>query len=306
MIKSNFWSVNKLAFFLLLLLLGFYPFIGNAQEIAATVTMNKERINRTGIDHINDLPKQIQDYINTFKWTKEAFLEHERLNCTIQINLNEASENLVFTASIIIQLNRPIYGTMQNSPILILLDNNWSFSYPQNRVLIHDEFQFDEIASLIDFYMYLILGYDADTFAPMGGTKYFNRANTIHDLANGGNALGWSRATRQGRAVLIQSLTTPNYEDLRNSIYRYHRLGLDLFTQSPEIARKNIFEALKKINENRKVVTELYPFDIFFSTKYRELTSIFMDAEPSLKLQAYSLLTEVDQSHITKYDELQN
>ena len=84
-----------------------------AQEIDATVSVNKERISRTGIDHVNNLAKQIQDYINTFKWTDDLYQEQERLNCTIQINLNEVTDNLSFTASIVVQLNRPIFGTLQ-------------------------------------------------------------------------------------------------------------------------------------------------------------------------------------------------
>lgn len=295
--------MNKHIFLLFFSFL-FVSQILKAQEIDATVTVNKERISRTGIDHVNNLAKQIQDYINTFKWTEDVYQEQERLNCTIQINLNEVTDNLSFTASIVVQLNRPIYGTLQNTPILVLLDNNWSFSYPPNRVFIHDEFQFDDIASLIDFYMYLILGYDNDTFANLGGTKYLNKANAIHDLANTSNSPGWSRTTRQGRAVLIQNITTANYEGLRSSFYNYHRLGLDLFTQNPELARKNIYAALEKIKDNRKLITELYPFDLFFNTKYRELTSIFMDAEIGMKLNVYSILVEIDPSHITKYDEL--
>ncbi len=304
-IKSNQIFVKKFHFQLSLLLLFLSLSTGYAQEIVAKVELNKERINRTGIDHINDLPRQIEEYINTFKWTDMRVLEQERIQCTIQINLNEVSESLVFQASIIIQMNRPIYGTMQNTPVLVLVDNTWNFSYPPNRVFIHDEFQFDEIASLLDYYVYLMLGYDADTFSPLGGSTYLNRANAIHDLANTSNAVGWSRATRQGRALLIQSITTPNYEGLRNAMYIYHRTGLDLFPQNPETARRNMLNALKQIQENRKLVTEIYPFDLFFNAKYRELTSVFMDATPELKLEAYTLLTEIDPSHITKYDELQ-
>lgn len=303
-IKSNQIFVKKFYFQLFLHVLFLSLATCNAQEIEAKVELNKDRINRTGIDHINDLPRQIEEYINNFKWTDMRVLEHERIQCTIQITLNEVSESLVFQASIVIQSNRPIYGTMQNTSVLVLVDNNWSFSYPPNRVFIHDEFQFDEIASLIDYYAYLILGFDADTFSPLGGSAYLNRANAIHDLANTSNAVGWSRATRQGRALLIQSLTTPNYEGLRNAMYTYHRTGLDLFSQNPEMARRNILNALKQIQENRKLVTETYPFDLFFNAKYRELTSVFMDATPDLKLQAYTLLTEIDPSHISKYDEL--
>ncbi|TNE73076.1 DUF4835 family protein [bacterium] len=303
-IKSNQEFVKKTYFLTLLSLLFLSAFSVKAQEFAAKVELNKERINRTGIDHINELPKQIEDYFNNFKWTDQKFLEQERLNCTIQINLNEVSESLTFSASIIIQLNRPIYGTTQSTPILVLVDNAWSFNYQPNRVFIHDEFQFDEIASLLDYYAYLMLAFDADTFAPLGGTPFFNKANNLYNLANTTSALGWTRTTRQGRAVLIEAMINPTYEGLRNAQYTYHRLGLDMFNEDVDEARKSITNALLSINDNRKVITELYPFDLFFNSKYREITAVFKDADPSMKLNIYTLLVEMDPSHISKYDEL--
>ncbi len=45
-----------------------------------------------------------------------------------------------------------------------------------------------------------------------------------------------------------------------------------------------------------------YTIDLFFSTKFQELTAIFQQSP--LSVQAYGILTEVDPSHLTQYNSL--
>ncbi|MFQ5572034.1 MAG: DUF4835 family protein, partial [Rhodothermales bacterium] len=49
-------------------------------------------------------------------------------------------------------------------------------------------------------------------------------------------------------------------------------------------------------------VSRQYVIDIFFSTKYQELSAVF--EQSSLSSQAYALLTQVDPSHLTQYNSL--
>jgi hypothetical protein len=147
---------------------------------------------------------------------------------------------------------------------------------------------------------------DYDSFSLKGGTQYFSEAQNIVMNAQSASGTGWksNESGKRNRYWLVDNILHQLFEPLRECNYEYHRLGIDLFTQNPEMARKNILGALEKIKENRQVITEIYPFDLFFNTKYRELTSIFMDAEATQKVNAYSILVEIDPSHITKYDEL--
>ena len=46
-------------------------------------------------------------------------------------------------------------------------------------------------------------------------------------------------------------------------------------------------------------------FNTFFDAKYREIVTIFEDAPTEVRLEAYNILSEVDQSHLSEYNKLQ-
>lgn len=305
-LKPNF-IVRRLSilFFIISTTATLFVFSAHAQEVDISVTVNDDQVSDAGLNHIGNLNTVIEEYINTYIWTEDKFEDYERINAAFQITLNSVDDNFNFDASLVIQLQRPIFGTIQRTPILLILDDNWSFSYPPNKSLIHDEYQYDNLASMIDFYVYIVLGYDYDTFSELGGDPHFKNAYDIMSLAQSNGGTGWDNSQRQGRYELINSLQRSSYESLRVAMYKYHREGLDRFPENPQQARNNVLEALELIDEAKRKTTSSYLFDQFFNTKYKEITSIFMDAELQQKLEVYNLLTDLDPSHISEYDKLQ-
>lgn len=276
-----------------------------AQEIDAQVTIDKSQISGTSIDYVDDLPDRIEEYINQFEWTDTHFNEHERINVAIQINLL-AVENYNFEAHIIVRSQRPIYNSARETVVLIFSDEDWNFEYRPNRSFIHDELQFDALTSLIDFYAYIILGFDFDSFDKLGGDPYFQQAQNIASLARSSSASGWSQSSnRRNRGQLISNLRQTSYEPFRTAVYEYHRYGLDIFLDNPKEARQKILQALEKMQEAQRQTSNNLLFDTFFNAKYREITSIFEDAEPDVRLEAYNLLSDIDQSHLSEYEKLQ-
>ena len=277
----------------------------SAQEFNASVQLNRTQITNTSLDYLDEMVPLIQGYINERKWTELTFQEHERLNVNIQIVLNTEGNN-VFEASLIISAERPIYNTLAVTPLVVISDPSWRFTYTRSQSLTFDLQQFDDMASVIDFYMYLLLAIDADTFSELGGTPFYRIAQAVVDVAATSGGLSWQpgAGTRRNRYYLINGLSGPSSDPLRKALYRYHRHGLDLFTRDPDPARRNILEALTMIRDARRVTTDTYVFDLFFDTKYRELAAVFLDADTATRLQAYNLLVEVDQSHIGEYDKI--
>lgn len=277
----------------------------SAQELNAQVTLNKSQISSTSLDYLDNLPQQIEEYINQYEWTNANFNENERINMSLQINLLSV-EDYNFEAQIIVRSQRPIYNTTRNTVLFLFNDEEWNFEYPPNRTFLHDELQFDPLTSLLDFYAYTVLGYDFDSFEELGGTDYYQRAQNIVSLAQTTSATGWSRSSsQQNRAQLVSNLTQTNYEPFRTALYQYHRKGIDQFLNNPEQARNEILSALKKIRQAQRQTSSNLLFDTFFNGKYREITSIFEDAEPEIRLEAYNLLSDIDQSHLSEYQKLQ-
>lgn len=292
--------------FLTLLLSAFTAGNTAAQIFEVNIDVNTSQISASsGLDYIDQLGPLIRDYFEETNWTDDRYQENERIRINIQVVLNSVDGD-VFNANFVIQSERPIYGTMSVTPLVIINDNNWNFTFNRSQTLVKDNFQYDNIASLLDFYAYIILGYDYDSFSPLGGQEYFRNAQSVLEVAQSSGATGWSSgSSRRNRYHLVTQLLNPNYEDFRLAFYQYHRQGLDRFLQNPERARQNVLEAFDTFRQAQRMNTDRYPFDLLFTAKNREFTAFFIDAEPNIRLQAYNILTELDTGNISEYEKLQ-
>ncbi len=280
--------------------------VAEAQELRSRVTVNSSQISSSDYDYLDQLRPLIENYINETRWTEDTYLEDERIEVDLQITLLDVDSGGNFDANLVIQSYRPIYNTVTKTPLLIINDGNWRFNFNRNRNIIRDDNQYDDIASVIDFYMFIVLAYDYDSFSELGGSSFLRNAEHIVNVAQSSGASGWSSVgTRRNRNGLVTQLTNPNYEGIRRAIYKYHRLGLDQFTLNTDRARQNIFEALELLRDTRRQTTERYLFDLLFSAKYREFTAAFLDADLDIRLEAYNLLVDMDNSHVSEYDKLQ-
>ena len=297
---------SKILLFFLLLFSGLEK--ASAQEFNCSVTVNDRQISGSSYDYVSELAGDIENYLNGYRWTNDRYEEHERILCNIQVLLTGVDTNFNFTSEVVITMRRPIYNTNQQSLTIVLSDNNWRFNYPRNKNLIHDDLQFDDLGSFLDFYAYIMLGFDYDSFAELGGSQHFRSAENVFELGQNSGVAGWGRSigAQRNRFGLITDLRNPAYEDLRKAIYQYHRLGLDQFTIDTEIARNQVLGALELLRENKRVTNNNYLFDIFFSTKYTEIVALFRDADVETRLEAYNLLRDVDPAHSSEYERLQN
>jgi hypothetical protein len=278
-----------------------------AQEIKANVTLDKSQLTgATGINYVDDIKSVIERYINEHKWTSDTYREEERIVMNIQISLLSIDGSSNFETALIVTAERPIYNSTSQSMLFQFSEPSWRFNYTPNRTLLNDPLQYDDFATMLDYYVMLALGYDGDSFAELGGSPYFRRAQNIVDVASAAGGTGWSSSTStlKNRYFLISRLNDPNYDRFRRAYYQYHRRGLDIFIDNQTVSRNNVMEALRSIYENKRQTADTFVFDMFFNAKFRELAGIFGDAEQQQRLQAYQLLSQADPSHLTEYDKL--
>lgn len=278
-----------------------------AQEIKAVVMVDRSNLTgATNISHIDGMGQVIERYINTRKWTSEVYREEERIGMTLQITLLTIDANSNIEASIVITAERPIYNTISRSQLFQLSDPSWKFSYPPNRPMIYDPLRYDALTTLLDYYVLLTLGFDGDSFQELGGTPLFKRAQNLVEIAAAAGGAGWASTTtgNRNRYFLISRMNDPNYDRFRKAYYQYHRRGLDGFIDNQVNARQSVYDAINTIWENKRSTADTFVFDLFFNTKYKELTGVFAEAETKVRQQAYQLLTQVDQAHLTEYDKI--
>lgn len=301
-LKNN---LLKLSVVLLMLL---FPLNLSAQEFDCEVNLNARQISGSAYDYLPELTSDIENYINSYRWTNDTYQEHERIQCSMQIVLTGVDSDFNYTAEVVLSARRPIYNTIQQTVQLLITDNNWRFHYPRNKSLLHDDLQFDTLNSFLDFYANIMLAYDYDTFAELGGTSYLNRAQNIFDLGQNAGSQGWGRSigAQRNRFGLINDLSNPAYEDLRRASYIYHRLALDRFTTTPNQARQSALEALNLIRDAKRVTSNNYLFDLFFGSKYTEIVAMFRGAPAEQRTEAYTLLREADPANSSEYEKLQS
>ncbi|MFB6248919.1 MAG: DUF4835 family protein [Salinibacter sp.] len=296
-------SLLRLGTVLVLVLVLAGPRVTAAQELSCQVQLDRSQLSGSEFSFLDDLERRIREYMNTQNWTDDRFLAHERIACSLQIVILEAISLSEFRARLIVTSRRPIHGTRQSTVVTRINDAQWRFEYGRGTSLQFDPEQYNALTSVLDFYAYVILGYDYDTFSPLGGTPHFQTARRIANRAKGSGDPGWSAISSQrNRRQLIDDLLSQRHQPLRRAYYQYHLNGLDRFVKAPEKARSVVLDVVKTLQTLNQNLSNSYPLDLFFSTKYQELTAIFADGE--LQSRAYNLLTQVDPSHSSEYDRL--
>ena len=158
-------------------------------------------------------------------------------------------------------------------------DTNFTFEYNENENLVFNERQFSgkNLIDVVSFYVYLILGYDADSFQLKGGQTWFDKAFKIAQNSQNQNYSGWNAVESQrNRGALISGLQNENTSTLRTVYYSYHRAGLDnLARQDQNPAKKTIAESLMQLKFYENNFQMNYPFSVFMETKSTEIFNIF-------------------------------
>ncbi|MEM1128635.1 MAG: DUF4835 family protein [Bacteroidota bacterium] len=275
----------------------------HAQELDCRVSVNYQQVTGTGFEFLNELGLEIQSYLNERSWTRDRYLDQERIDCTFQVFIQEAISLTNFRARLIVAARRPIYGTTQFTTVVQFSDEDWEFTYAQGTPIVFDPERYDPLASVLDFYAYILLGYDYDTFSQFGGSPHFAQARQVANLAQAQGAQGWDAiGNDQSRLKLVTQLQDPSLIALRQAYATYHLEGLDRFVSDTDAARATVLAMLQDLRELYDTVSRQYVIDLFFIAKYQELPGIFQDSD--LRNEAYEILTAVDAAHLSEYNRL--
>ncbi len=291
--------------YILLLSFLFISTLSFSQDLNARVQILAPQIPNANKRIIDVLEISIKDFLNNRRWTSDALQPQERIDCNFVITITEwdgSSSN--FKAEAQIQSNRPIYNSNYNSTILNLNDKEFTFSYSEGQALdFSDQNYLTNLTSLLAFYAYIITGMDYDTFSKLGGTPSFQKAQTVLNIAQNAPNIGWkAHENLRNRFWLIENLMNKAYNPIRESMYEYHRDGLDVMAENPSKGRKAIYALLPQLQKIDKQKQGAVLNQVFFTAKSDELINVLSNAEPQEKLKAFSILSVVDPANSLKYE----
>lgn len=267
--------MKKYIIILFLLLMSHLSF---AQEILATVTVNTQQIQGSNQQAFKALEKSLRDFINNTSWTGKKLQNYEKIKSNFSLVLSERDGNR-YRGNIVVQAVRPVYNSTYESPLINVQDTKFAFEYVENENLVFNERQFSgkNLIDVISFYVYVILGYDADSFQSNGGTQWFSKAQQIAQNSQNRGYEGWNQINEpRSRTILIGEILNPNMNQLRATMYTYHRAGLDnLFNQDQSQGKKILFDALMQLKMYENNFQQNYYFNLFMDNKSDEIYNIF-------------------------------
>lgn len=285
-----------------------------AQELDCLVKVNTDQLtsSATGgtLDKtvVQDMEQSFMAFINNRKWTPHTYTQLERIKCQIQINITSTTSLTRFIANAQIVSVRPVYNSNYESVVLSFIDKDWEFEYSPSQQLNYNENAYvDNLTSMLSYYVYIILGFDYDTFSKMGGQPYFEKAQQIVNNAQESPYKGWKAFDgTYNRYWLIENLINTQLAPIRESIYEYHRLGLDVIVGDAEGGRSVILNSLNKLKSANDLKPGSALMRFYMNAKGTEIVNIMSEAGKGDKQKAYDILKNIDPTNLEQYNKLLN
>lgn len=280
-----------------------------SQELNCQVSVVSVQVQGTTEKQIFDqLQKSIFEFMNNTRWTKDNFTTAERIDCSILINVTNKLSADDYMATIQIQSRRPVFKSSYFSPTVNYIDESFVFKYQQFQQLEFNLNTFqNNITSVLAFYAYLIIANDYDTYSNLGGTEYWQKAQLIVGNAQSASESGWkSFESQKNRYWITENALQPVFQPIRECMYKYHRLGLDIMFDKADEGRKEILKSMDLLVGVYKNRPASFAMELFFDAKVTEVVNIFSKGQPDEKAKAVETLTKVDPANSTKYFKIQD
>jgi hypothetical protein len=294
----------------LIILASLQSFFAAAQELNCQVEINYSSLQGTANRQIFDqMQRSIFDFMNNTKWTNDAFTVQEKIECSILIILDRVSGTEDYGGKIQVTSRRPVYNSSYYTQLLNIEDEDFQIKFQQFTQLEFNLNTFqNNLTSILQFYAYVIIASDYDSFGPLGGTTHWQKAQLVVQNASNATEPGWKQNAAKGdrnRYWLAENQIQPVFKGIRDCNYEYSRKGLDKMFENQDEARAVILKALEMLLPVYKARLVTYNMQVFFNAKRDEIVNIFKGGTPEEKTKLLELLGTIDPAGTTKYSKIQ-
>lgn len=272
------------------------PSTASSQELNCKVEINSEKVKTANKEIFNTLKTAITEYLNDTKWTETQFSANEKIDCRFYLtisNYDDASNKM--TGDLQVQSSRPVYNSSYTTTVINFKDTKIDFTYQENEPLVFSEQEMQSnLTAILNFYAYMIIALDFDTFSLHGGTPYYDKAARIVKLAQSSGETGWKAfEDTKNRSAVLSAYTDKATSDIRELMYKYHRLGLDQMSVSVDKGRAVITESLSLLKKVYDAAPMSVCLSMFRDAKLDELVNIYSKASLTEKQSVYDVLNPI-------------
>ena len=262
-----------------------------SQELNCKVEVNADKVQNVNKEVFNTLQSAISDYINTQKWTEAQFSTNEKIECRLYLTINSYEEPNI-SGDLQIQSLRPVYNSNYTTTIINLKDTKVDFTYELNQPLVFSDVSWEgNLTGILNFYAYLIIAMDFDTFSPNGGDPYYDKAENIVRMAQSEGESGWKAfEDTKNRSSVLSAYTDKTTSGIRDILYKYHRKGLDEMVVSPDKGRSIITQTISTLQSIYDIAPMSVCLSMFKDAKLDELVNVYSKASKTERDEVYEIL----------------
>ena len=291
--------------FLIAVSLSLLSVCGFSQELNCQVEINSDMVQGTNKSVFETLQASINDYMNTNVFSNAQFAANEKIDCRLFFTIKEVNDN-VFSGDLQVQATRPVYNAALTTTLLNFKDSKIEFTYQENEPLIFSVNNMEsQLTAILNYYAYLILALDFDSFSLKGGEPYWDRLKEIVQMAQSAGETGWRAfEDTKNRSAVLSAYTDAATSPIRELYYKYHRTGLDEMATAPDKGRSNITRSL----DNLKTVYDVAPMSValsmFRDAKLDELVNIYSQAPSDERTKVYEILEPIYPTDQQRLDQI--
>ena len=284
------------------------------QEIQARLTVLTSKISSQVDKKIfQTLQSGLINFINNRKWSNDTYQSNEKIQCNFLLNIDQELGNNVYKAKLTVQAARPVYNTTYDSPLINFIDDDIVFRYQEfqpiefneNRIQGNDPVAAN-LTAVMAYYVYIIMGFDYNSFSLRGGDAYFQKAwNIVNNAPESREITGWkSFESQRNRYWLSENISNSRFALMHDAMYAYYRSGMDIFYENEAEGRNGILNCLNFLNTVNTENPNSMIMQFFFQGKSNELVKVFSKATPDVKTRARDILSKLDLTNASAYKEL--
>lgn len=279
---------------ILSMIMAAFALSASGQELKCEVEINSSKIQGSSKSVFETLQSAMNDYVNTTQFTQAQFAPNEKIECKLFFTIAKYEDG-VMTGDLQVQATRPVYNSSYTTTMLNFKDTKIEFAYNEGDPLNYSETDMDgNLTQILNFYVFLIMAIDFDSFSPRGGDVFWERLKTIVQQAQSSGETGWKAfEDNKNRSAVLSAFTDPATQGIRDLLYQYHRTGLDEMSVSPDKGRQSITRSLDAIKKVYDVAPMSVGLSLFKDAKLDELVNVYSKAPQDERTKVYELLSPI-------------
>lgn len=279
-----------------------------SQELDATVDVDLSALNMDIRDRLSSFKQDVQNYLTKTRFTDEVIANDVRgkpykIKCSFQFYFKTATGYDSYEAQMLVNVQRNIYRTSNFTTIFRIKDETWGFNYIKGQSFYHDDLKYNSLTSFLDYYAYMVVGTDDDSWEPGLGTQRFQKAQNVVNLAiANSDGKGWvdNSSLKQSRSVYPSELLNSKYDNFRKAFWIYHFAGMDSLQYNKRQALEKIAQALEMMGQVKRTTIRAFTIKAFFDAKYLEIATTLVDYYDKT---IFRKLMDFDPDHAATYEE---